>query len=337
MRRLPRLELRDGDRSVLEARAASTDVPSRIAQRAQVVLLAADGMSNCDISAKVTMHWNRVAVWRRRYAQDGLAGLEDESRSGRPPVYGFDDILLMLRIVGERPPAPLARWTVDAIAAQMTANGVPISSSQTWRICTTLDLKPWESDGWQLARTAGAWARVTDIEGLFMRDGIAACIFSVDDHAIVDEAELLLDDSTGDIDLPVLSAPRGAVQLADVLAHIGDGDACSLEEFLTRIVEGTPATVTLHCVTDGPATLTADELGRLSDRIEVHAASTRRTWLNRIALMIAAVEKDMIASDELDQAGTLSAEIEHLIKAYARNGKPLSWSASRRRRFAKIC
>src|ERR1700688_4604316 len=97
--RLPALELRDGDREVLESWTRAATVEARIAKRSRVVLLAADGMSNREIGQTVDMHYNQVAVWRRRYAEYGVAGLDDEERPGRPYVYDPDDLLLLVKTV----------------------------------------------------------------------------------------------------------------------------------------------------------------------------------------------------------------------------------------------
>ena len=54
-----------------------------LAQRARIVLLAADGVSNTEIAERVGVARQTVIDWRARYA-DGLAGLDDEPRPGRP-------------------------------------------------------------------------------------------------------------------------------------------------------------------------------------------------------------------------------------------------------------
>src|SRR4029450_9607925 len=74
------------------------------AERARLVLMAADGATNRDIGAVIGMHYNQVAVWRRRYAEFGLVGLSDGERPGRPPVYDHDDVLLLVKTVTEAPP-----------------------------------------------------------------------------------------------------------------------------------------------------------------------------------------------------------------------------------------
>ena len=155
--RLPALKLRRGDRDVLESWTRAGTIEARLAKRARIVLAAADAMSNRDIGEMVEMHYNQVAVWRRRYAEFGLAGLGDEERSGRPCVYGHDDVLLLVKTVTEPPPGPATRWTMDALAAAMAAHGVPMSASQCWRICRALDLKPWQVESVTQAATPPSW------------------------------------------------------------------------------------------------------------------------------------------------------------------------------------
>src|SRR5829696_637997 len=83
--RLPPLTLRPGDRDELSGRVRSNTVEARVAGRARLVLMAAAGVSNRDIGAAIGMHYNQVAVWRRRYAVFGLAGLVDgNARAVRP-------------------------------------------------------------------------------------------------------------------------------------------------------------------------------------------------------------------------------------------------------------
>src|SRR5215210_6380254 len=112
--RLAPLVLRVGDREELERRAASRTYGVRDVQRAELILMAADGVSNRDAGRRAGMHYNQVAVWRRRYEEFGLAGLADEERSGRPPVYGHDDVLRLVKTVTESPPDSATRWTMES-------------------------------------------------------------------------------------------------------------------------------------------------------------------------------------------------------------------------------
>lgn len=96
-----------------------------MAKRARIVLLAADGMSNRAIAELIDLHYNQVGLWRARYGESGLAGLDDGERPGRPPVCDHDDVSLLVKTVTEPPPDGTTRWTMEALAEAMAHNGVP--------------------------------------------------------------------------------------------------------------------------------------------------------------------------------------------------------------------
>jgi len=71
----------------LDHRASCLKLPYRTVVRAKIALLAAEGMSNSQIATRVDMSVERVGQWRRRFASEGLDGLEDRPRSGRPSRF----------------------------------------------------------------------------------------------------------------------------------------------------------------------------------------------------------------------------------------------------------
>ena len=89
----PALGLRDGDREELTRWTRSSSIRAGLAQRARIVLLAADGVSNTAIAVRLGVSRPTVIGWRDRYAARGLAGLEDEPRSGRPRTIDYRRIV----------------------------------------------------------------------------------------------------------------------------------------------------------------------------------------------------------------------------------------------------
>ena len=179
--RIAALVMREGDREELERRAASRTGGVRDVQRAVLVLAAAEGASNREIGRRVGMHYNQVGVWRRRYEEFGLAGLLDEERSGRPCVYGHDDVLRLVKTVTEPPPDEATRWTMEALATRMAEHGVPISASQAWRICHSLDLKPWQTESWMTSHDPDFWEKAGDVCGLYLNPPDNCVVWSVDE------------------------------------------------------------------------------------------------------------------------------------------------------------
>ena len=134
--------LRDDERRELERRIRARSTAPRQRIRARVILLAADGLSNRAISRIVGMRYEHVGTWRRRFLEEGLPGLQERPRPGRPALYGADARQAILDTLGESPPTP-AGWTIKAIAEALSGD-LGISTSQVRRICLELGITPWK-------------------------------------------------------------------------------------------------------------------------------------------------------------------------------------------------
>jgi hypothetical protein len=71
----------------LRRRAAQYTRPHREVIRAKVVLLAAEGHSDCEIARRLDCTDKTAGKWRRRFAEEGLAGLDERRRPGRPRSF----------------------------------------------------------------------------------------------------------------------------------------------------------------------------------------------------------------------------------------------------------
>ena len=92
------------ERSELERRLRAQTTPHRDRQRAEVVLLAADGVAGKQIARTVGLSEQSVCKWRIQFRDKGLDGLVDAPRSGRPLVYGATDrLVLMAKVTEEHP------------------------------------------------------------------------------------------------------------------------------------------------------------------------------------------------------------------------------------------
>jgi transposase len=93
--------------------------PARLALRAEIVLLAADGKGNQEIAAQLRTSSKTVSLWRRRFLEDRLAGIEKEAPRGRHRAK-VDEAMagLILRKTKERPSNAI-RWTVRSLAKEL--------------------------------------------------------------------------------------------------------------------------------------------------------------------------------------------------------------------------
>jgi len=128
------VQLSDVERAVLEERASSrTPCHSRVI-RARIVLLAGGGTQNVDIAQRVGVCVDVASRWRKRFCLEGLAGLEDRPRSGRPRIFGSEVVAGINALACEPPEnrgVPLSRWSSMELASHAVTEGLveAISSS----------------------------------------------------------------------------------------------------------------------------------------------------------------------------------------------------------------
>src|SRR4029078_3017211 len=79
--------LRPKVRKVLAARCRAPSTPQGGVKRARIVLLAAEGLSTRSIAKEVGVQPRIVTKWRHRFADHGLAGLENRPHRGQKPIY----------------------------------------------------------------------------------------------------------------------------------------------------------------------------------------------------------------------------------------------------------
>jgi Winged helix-turn helix len=81
------IRLKRAEAAELQRRAAKYTLPYFQVQRAKMVLLAAEGLSNEEIAARLDTRREVVCLWRKRFFAERLAGLEERSRPGRPRAF----------------------------------------------------------------------------------------------------------------------------------------------------------------------------------------------------------------------------------------------------------
>jgi transposase len=340
--RLPPLKLRRGDRAILEAWTRAGTVEARVAQRARIVLLAADGRSNRDIGALVDLHYNQVGVWRQRYAEFGLAGLDDADRCGRPPVYDHDDVLLLVKLVTEPPPDHATRWTMEALANAMAAHGVPISASQAWRICAALDLKPWQVQSWMTSHDPEFWAKAGDVCGLYLNPPENAVVWSVDEKSGMQAKSRVNPTKPAVPGVPTrreFEYRRHGTAVLFAALDVHDGSVAgwvtdstrseNFVEFLGDLVAQTPAGLDLHCIVDNLKTHSTELVEQFLEahpHVHLHYTPTHASWLNQVELFFSILERRLLRRGEFASVDALAERVIAFIKDYNRRAAPFRWT-----------
>lgn len=141
------------DRRRLKKMAWSHKSEYRQRVRAQVVLHAARGRSNARIARETGLHIDTVRRWRGRFARQGLAGLTDRARSGRPPVFTALQTAQLKALACQLPAetgTPLSRWSCPELAREAVERGIVtfVSASTVRRWLAQDALKPWQHRSW---------------------------------------------------------------------------------------------------------------------------------------------------------------------------------------------
>jgi transposase len=152
----PALVLRGGDRERLGDLARLPSVPSGLAKRARMVLLAADGVANAQIARTAGVSRPTVIGWRDRYAHGGIAALADEPRSGRRAVADEIGVVVATLVNEGRPPERLgiSHWSARFLAAELD-----ISFASVARIWRKWDIQPHRIEGFKFSIDPGLIVR----------------------------------------------------------------------------------------------------------------------------------------------------------------------------------
>jgi hypothetical protein len=155
-----RIALTDTQRGELDRLVRAGRTEQRLAQRAGIVLAAADGQQNVRIAASLGVCEDTARKWRHRWcAAPGVSSLGDAKRSGRRPVFSPVQVA-QVKALACTPPTqagqPLSRWSCPELARQAVTAGIcrSISPATVRRWLSEDALKPW-----QYQRRVGSAAR----------------------------------------------------------------------------------------------------------------------------------------------------------------------------------
>jgi transposase len=168
------VRLTSAQRHRLKKTARGHKSPHRDRLRAQIVLDAARGHNNARIARQRRVTEDTVRKWRGRFADEGLAGLTDRARSGRPPQFTPVQVAEVKALACQLPAesgAPLSHWTCPELAYEAALRGIveSVSASTIRRWLADDALKPWQYRSWISIRDPNFAAKASRVLDLYQR------------------------------------------------------------------------------------------------------------------------------------------------------------------------
>jgi len=142
--------------------------------RAKIVLLAARGMANATIAARLGITADTARKWRGRFATHGMDGLKDRPRPGRPPRFTPVQVAEVKALACQLPAeqgVPLSLWSCPEPAREAVTRGITraVSASTVGRWLAEDASKPWQHRSWIFIRDPDFRAKASRVLDLYAR------------------------------------------------------------------------------------------------------------------------------------------------------------------------
>ena len=338
------VEMPAADRAELSRWTRSSSLRAGLAQRARIVLLAADGVGTNEIVTRVGVSKPTVIAWKKRYAAEGIAGLQDVAKPGRPAQ--IDEVAVVLATL-EPPPDKLGvtHWSSRLLGEQLGISNVWIA--KIWR---KWGLQPWRRETFKFSTDPQLEAKVRDVVGLYLNPPDKAVVLSIDEKSQIQAL---------DRTAPILPLRPGLPEKAthDYVRHgtttlfaaleVATGkvtDACyprhrheEFLKFLKQVAKAYPR-VKLHIVADNYATHkhpTVQAWLAKNPRITMHFTPTSGSWLNMVEIFFGIITRQAIRRGTFTSVKDLIAAIGMFIDGWNERCQPFTWTKTADQILAK--
>jgi transposase len=310
----------------------------RLAQRARVVLLAAEGLALEAISRRTGLGRQSCSKWRRRFLRDGIEGLRDKPRSGRPSIIGAEKKLRVTALATTKPPDGSGHWSMRKLAR---ATGV--GSSTVFRILHQGALKPHKTEYWCGRSPDPEFEeKQAAILGLYLDPPDNALVLSVDEKSQIqalDRTQPQLPMKPGQPKRLTHTYRRHGTTclLAALAVHEGRVDSRCVDRhtheeflaFLKHLYRKHPRRH-LHVILDN---FSAHKHHRVMAwaarrrRLTMHFTPTYASWLNQIEIWFGIFHRDLLKDGVWRSKQELVQQIVYYIKRYnEERAKPFKWT-----------
>lgn len=326
----------DEERAILVRWSKRPKSPHSIAQRARIVLLAADGLSNVSVAERVGVNQATVVKWRKRFLERRLDGLLDEPRPGAPRKITDDDVERVVVKTLEDTPADATHWSTRDLAKQ-----VGMSPSSVGRIWRAFGLKPWAADTFKLSEDPQFVEKVRDVVGLYLNPPDKAVVLCVDEKTgiqALDRTQPILPMRPGQVERRTHDYKRNGIVDLFAALNLATGEvihqvrsrhrAAEFLKFLKAIDAVVPEGLDVHVVLDNSSTHKTPAVNKWllrHPRFYFHFTPTSSSWLNLVERWFAELTNRMLRRSAHRSIKDLTADLNNWVATWNENPRPFVW------------
>ena len=348
LKRSPHIQLSSADREQLSSWLRSTSVTNGLALRARIILKLDAGDRPVEIVRSLGVSEKMVYKWRNRFNNEGIDGLHDAVRSGRPSVIDEKTVQTVLKMTCEQVPHEATHWSIALMAEY-----AQISTWQVRQIWNAADLKPHRLKTFKISNDPQFAEKVIDVVGLYMDPPNNAIVLSVDEKTQIQALDrtqpgLPLSKSriasrTHDYKRNGTASLYAAFNIlsGEVIAKVTDRHrAKEFIEFLKQIDKSTPEDLDLHIILDNLSAHKTTEVKvwlEKHPRIHFHFTPTSASWLNAVEGWFSQLERRALYRGVFTSVKDLKNEIKRFVNVHNKySAKPFRWTKSADKIIASI-
>lgn len=330
--------LSNKDANVLNEWCRSTKLPHGQIMRAKIILQLSEGMTAKEVALAQRTSAKTVHRWRNRFEAEGVDGLLERPRSGRPTVIDKETVDKVLFLTTKRIPQESTHWSIELMARY-----AGVTHWQVRQIWKAADLRPHRLKTFKISNDPQFADKVIDIVGLYMNPPDNAIILSLDEKTQIQALDrtqpgLPLNPSrigsrTHDYKRSGTTSLYAAFNTltGKVIGKVAERtNSKEFLSFLKLLNRRTNSDRELHIILDN---LSAHKTQAVQDwvsshpRIHLHFTPTSSSWLNAVEGWFAQLERRALYRGVFTSVPELKVELERFIKVHnTESAKPFKWT-----------
>jgi transposase len=330
------IALTASDRAELERLQRSSASPAGLSRRARVVLLMASEMAGAEVARRTGYTPIQVSRIRRRFAEQGVPGLMDRPRSGRPLQLTEAKRARIVALTLKPPPQGLTHWSTREIAER-----IGVSHATVHRIWQAHALQPHRVQTFKFTTDPQAEAKIRDVVGLYLNPPTNAVVLSVDEKTQIQALERtqpllplrpnLPARQTHDYHRHGLTSLYAALEVASgrVLGECSErhtgADFLRFLQAVNRRYRGRE----LHVILDNSSTHSTPDVQKWLQehpKVSFHFTPTGASWLNMVEAWFGILTRKSVRRGSFVSVKDLVRHIGNYIEHWNAHPTPFVWT-----------